>query len=122
MEPIESWRMELLTETFGEVAQGIVDAAYKLAEKAGCSADEAAAAMMNALNRDINPKRMRRGWDFTTAWDRKEAREKLRAVERETASRFRQCKARESAWTARKRTGQRKREWRGPWRDAKRTN
>ena len=60
--------------------------------------------------------------DFTTAWDRKEAREKLRAIERENASRFRQRKTRESAWVVQKRTGQRKREWRGPWRDAKRTN
>lgn len=104
MEPIESWRMELLTETFGEVAQGIVDAAYKLAEKAGCSADEAAAAIMNALNGPVNPKRVRRGWDLTMAWDRKEAREKRQAVERETASRFHQRKAKESAWAVRKRT------------------
>ena len=52
--------------------------------------------------------------DFTKL-DRKEEREKQRAVERETASRFRQYKARESAWSVRKRTDQRKREWRGPW-------
>jgi len=121
MEPIESWRMELLTETFGEVAQGIVDAAYKLAEKAGCSADEAAAAIMNALNGPVNPKRARRGWDLTMAWDRKEAREKRQAVERETASRFHQRKAKESAWAVRKRTRPRQREWRGPWR-GERTN
>ena len=107
MEPIESWRMELLTETFGEVAQGIVDAAYKLAAK--------------VFDADINPKRARRGWDFTTAWDRKEAREKRQAVERETASRFHQRKAKESAWAVRKRTRPRQREWRGPWR-GERTN
>ena len=76
-------------------------------------------AMASAFNGLVNPKKMRRGWDFTTAWDRKEAREKLRAVERETASRFRQCKARESAWAARKRSKPRQREWRGPWRSEK---
>lgn len=52
--------------------------------------------------------------DVPTAWDRKEAREKQRAVERAASSRFRQYKARESAWAAEKRTGQRRREWRGP--------
>ena len=114
MEPIESWRMELLTETFGEVAQGIVDAAYKLAEKAGCSADEAAAAIMNALNGPVNPKRARRGWDLTMAWDRKEAREKRQAVERETASRFLQYKVRELSWKQRQGKRPHWREWRGP--------
>lgn len=52
--------------------------------------------------------------DITTAWDRKEAREKQRAVERAASSRFRQYRTRESTWATRKRTGQRRREWRGP--------
>ena len=55
--------------------------------------------------------------NFPTAWDRKEAREKRRAVERAYASSFRQHKAKESAWSARKRTGPRQREWRGPWKE-----
>lgn len=55
--------------------------------------------------------------DITTAWDRKEAREKQRAVERAASSRFRQYRTRESTWAARKRTGQRRKEWRGPWRE-----
>ena len=46
-------------------------------------------------------------------------REYLKAVERETAARFRQCKARESVWAARKRTRPRQREWSGPWRAEK---
>ena len=53
--------------------------------------------------------------DRPTAWDRKKARERRRAAEREAASRFRQYKASEKAWSARKRTGPRRREWRGPW-------
>lgn len=56
--------------------------------------------------------------DITTAWDRKEAREKQQAVERAAASRFRQYRVRESAWSERKRTGKRRREWRGPWRES----
>lgn len=52
-----------------------------------------------------------------TAWDRKKARERRRAAERETVSRFRQYKASEKAWSARKRTGPRRREWRGPWKE-----
>lgn len=51
--------------------------------------------------------------NLPTARDRKEARGKRRAAERATASRFRQYKASESAWSARKRTGPRRREWRG---------
>lgn len=55
--------------------------------------------------------------NFPTVRDRKEEREKRRAAERATASRFRQYKASESAWSARKRTGPRRREWRGPWKE-----
>lgn len=55
--------------------------------------------------------------DVTTAWDRKEAREKQRAVEQAAASRFRQYRTGESTWGTRKRTGPRRREWRGPWRE-----
>ena len=54
--------------------------------------------------------------ELPTARDRKAAREKRRAMEQATAARFRQYRASESAWAAQKRTGQRKREWRGPWR------
>ena len=54
-----------------------------------------------------------------TAWDRMEEREKRRTAERETAARFRQRKVRESAWNAKKRTGKRGREWRGPWKESK---
>lgn len=52
-----------------------------------------------------------------TAWERKKARERRNAAEREAASRFRQYKASESAWSAQKRTGPRRREWRGPWKE-----
>ncbi len=53
-------------------------------------------------------------WDFPTARDRKTAREKRRAIERATVARFRQYRTRESTWATRKRTGPRRREWRGP--------
>ena len=76
-------------------------------------------AILNALHGYGEPEEKGEPLDITTAWDRKEARENRRAVERETASRFRQCRARETAWAARKRTSQRQREWRGPWRPAK---
>ena len=108
-----------LAELLGEEAREFVEAARIFAEQTTYSLEEVMGAMMNALNGPVNPKSARRGWDFTTAWDRKEAREKLRAVEWETASRFRQCKAGESAWAARKRTRPRQREWRGPWRSEK---
>lgn len=108
-----------LAELLGEEAREFVEAARIFAEQTTYSLEAVMGAMMNALNGDINPKRARRGWDFTTAWDRKEAREKRQAVERATAARFRQYRARESTWAAQKRTGQRRREWRGPWRGEK---
>ena len=108
-----------LVELAEEEARELMEVARIFAEQTAYSLEAVMWAMMNALNGPVNPKKMRRGWDFTTAWDRKEAREKLRAVERETASRFRQCKAGESAWAARKRTRPRQREWRGPWRSEK---
>lgn len=101
----------------------IMKKARAMAEWRTCSPEEIIGEIMNAVERDESPEKVKGEFlQFKTAWDRKEAREKLRDIEREAACRFRQHKARESAWTARKRTGQRKREWRGPWRDAKRTN
>ena len=55
--------------------------------------------------------------NFPTVWDRKKARERRCAADRAAASRFRQYKASESTWSARKRTGPRRREWRGPWKE-----
>ncbi len=55
--------------------------------------------------------------ELPTARDRKAAREKRRAMEQATAARFRQYRVGESAWAAQKRTGPRRREWRGPWKE-----
>ena len=110
-----------LVELAEEEARELAEAAGVFAEITFYPLEEIIEAMAKVFNADINPKRARRGWDFTTAWDRKEAREKRQAVERETASRFHQRKAKESAWAVRKRTRPRQREWRGPWR-GERTN
>ncbi len=119
-----------------EEAQKVVKVARVFAERSGVSLVEAVSTVLNALQimRDelrtqmenfaclfeeiMRPHEERsEPMDLPTVWDRKEAREKRRAVERATASRFRQYKARESAWAAQKRTGQRRREWRGPWKE-----
>ena len=124
---LREWEMELELEAiagYGETeAREILKAAREMALWKGCTLEEIIGAIMNAVAVGANPKKVRRTFaDFKTAWDRKEARGKLRAVERENVSRFRQRKARESTWAVQKRTGQRKREWRGPWRETKRTN
>lgn len=49
------------------------------------------------------------------AWDWEEGREIRRAQEREAASRFRQYRAGKNRRAVKKRTGARRREWRGPW-------
>ena len=95
----------------------IMKKARAMAEWRTCSLEEIIGEIMSAVARGESPEKVKGEFlQFKTAWDRKEARGKLRAVERENASRFRQRKARESAWAVQKRTGQRKREWRGPWR------
>lgn len=107
-------------ELAGEEEQKFMEAAGMFAKQTAYSLKEIMEALMNACNGSVNPKSLRRKFfGLATAWDRKETREKLRAVERETASRFRQHKARESAWAAQKRTTPRQREWRGPWRGEK---
>lgn len=102
-------------ELAGEEVRELAEAAGIFAEMSSYSLAEVMEAMANAFNGGVNPKQVRRAFfGLATAWDRKELREKQRAVERETASRFRQYKAGENAWATRKRTGPRRREWRGP--------
>lgn len=126
-----------IAENCGKLRE-IAEVARMIAERTGVSMEAAEGMVLNVLQRnagglrecleelngllDEGNRQMGEFLDITTAWDRKEARGKLRAVERENASRFRQRKAGESAWAVQKRTGQRKREWRGPWRETKRTN
>lgn len=108
----------------------IEEVARMIAERTGVSMEAAEGMILNMLQRDAGGLRecleelnsLLDGGsgqagellDLTTTWERKEAREKLRVVEQDTASRFRQYKASERNWSAQKRTGQRKREWRGP--------
>ena len=95
----------------------IMKKARAMAEWRTCSLEEIIGEIMSAVARGESPEKVKGEFlQFKTAWDRKEARGKLRAVERENVSRFRQRKARESTWAVQKRTGQRKREWRGPTR------
>lgn len=116
-------KKELLADAEAEV-QGLLEAARILAEQSTCSMEEFMGAILNAVGGYSGMDGPGEGAfsDIKTAWGRKETREKRRAVEQAAASRFRQHKARETAWTARKRTNPRKREWRGPWRAENRTN
>lgn len=111
---------EVLAEAQAE-ARELIEAARTLAEQSAYSTEEVLGAILNALggyDKSKNTRRALNGMDLATIQERKEAREKLRAAERECASRFRQYRAKESAWATRKRTGQRQREWRGPWRQS----
>lgn len=115
---VKKYIEDFISAEFGGLAE---EETQKFAEVAGIfagqtaySLEEVVEAMMNAITGGVNPKRLRRELSELTA-----EREKRRAVERETASRFRQHKARETAWAARKRTRPRQREWRGPWRGEK---
>lgn len=129
---LKSREMEMYREAMREELEHIekIDKASAIiAEKAGVSFEEAVGMVLRAIQDfgeglktvlapflgepDLTMLEPGEPLDVPTAWDRKEAREKQRAVERAAASRFRQHKSRESAWAARKRTGQRRREWRG---------
>ena len=130
----EQARMEeIINRTMPDKAVAIGKTSVIIAEKEGVSFEEAVGMVLGVLQDlgdglkaafapflgepDLTMLEPGEPLDVPTAWDQKEAREKQRAVERAVSSRFRQYKARESAWTAQKRTGQRRREWRGPWRE-----
>lgn len=134
----EQERMEeIINRTMPDEAEEIGRTSVIIAERVGVSLEEAVGIVLKAIQEfgnymkttlapflgepDLKVFEPGEPLDVPTAWDRKEAREKRRAVERAAASRFQQYKARESSWAAQKRTGQRRREWRGPWRD-KRTH
>lgn len=124
---------EIINRTVPDKAEEVKKITFTFAEKAGVSLKEVVAALLNAIRDFENSARAAfepflgepdlaelepgEPLDIPTAWDRKEAREKQQAVERAASSRFRKYKARESTWATRKRTGQRRREWCGPWRD-----
>lgn len=78
---------------------------------------------MNAVEGGVSPEKVKGEFlQFKTAYDREETREIRRAQDRESLSRFRQYRTDENCWATQKRTGERRREWRGPWRETKRTN
>lgn len=114
-----------LMEQVNVEMQKLEDAARKLAKQSTFTVEEAAMAILNVLYGYAEPGEKLRTLnrlDVAAIRERKEAREKIRAAERENASRFRQYKARETARATQKRNGQRRREWCGPWRAKNRTN
>lgn len=131
----EQARMEeIINRTAPDEAEAIGKTSVIIAEKTGVSLEEAVGIVLkaiqdfgNGLKAALAPLLGEPDYleaigpgeplDVPTVWDRKKAREKQKAVERAASSRFRQHKARESAWIAQKRTGARRREWRGPWKE-----
>lgn len=117
-EQVEAWKrafelagvdLNAMGECLVEIAKAVIITWEQVANiaRAGLMVAENELEELEALRKEaafFNP---------PTARDRKEAREKRRAAERATASRFRQYKARENARGAGKRTGARGREWRG---------
>ena len=112
-----------------DVAREFEEASRLLAERSGVSVEEAAGAILNALQRNecgaketieaINnlveelQVRVKRKGNLGPHTKRK----KQIAAERATVRRFRQYKEREKDWAAKKRTGRRQREWRGTWKE-----
>lgn len=53
-----------------------------------------------------------------TARKKRQQRDRRMVAKRSNAASFRQYKAKETAWRTQKRTGARRREWRGPWKES----
>ena len=130
----ERERMEKIANAaMPDGAEAITKASVIVAKKAGVTLEEAVGMVLKAIQDfgdglkaafapflgelDLTAIEPGEPLDVPTAWDRKEAREKQRAVERAAAARFRQYRTRKSTWATQKRTGPRRREWRGPWRE-----
>lgn len=111
----------------------IEEAARMIAERTGVSMEAAEGMVLDVLQRDAGGLREcleernslfdedggQKGefLDLTTAWDREEMREIRRAQDRETDFRFRQYQTKGNCWAVQKRTGARRREWRGAWKE-----
>ena len=130
----ERERMEKIANAaMPDGAEAITKTSVIVAKKAGVTLEEAVGMVLKAIQDfgdglkaafapflgepDLTAIEPGEPLDVPTAWDRKEAREKQRAVERAAAARFRQYRTRKSTWATQKRTGPRRREWRGPWRE-----
>ena len=130
-EQVEAWAkgfraagidLDNLKKVVREIAETIVFVCMELEKAMEQVAEIAQAALLTAAKglEELEAAREKAALlELPTARDRKAAREKRRAMEQATAARFRQYRARESTWAAQKRTGQRRREWRGPWRGEK---
>ena len=128
-EQVEAWAngfraagidLDNLEKVVREIAETIVFVCMEF-EKAMEQVAEIAQAALPAAEKELEELEAAREkavlLELPTARDRKAARKKRRAMEQATAARFRQYKASESAWAAQKRTGPRRREWRGPWKE-----
>lgn len=110
----------VIAEALREIAESVIIKCIEFEEAVAKIANIMRLGLVEAANELEELEALRKKaalLELPTAWDRKEAREKQRAVERAASSRFRKYRTRESAWSAQKRTGPRRREWRGPWRE-----
>lgn len=118
----------IIAETVDQ-SREIEEIARILAERTGISMEQAIGAIMNAMQwRTCELEEVLVALNLL--FDQLQAqakrsiklalhaeREKWRAAERANIHRFHQYKAKENAWAIKKRTGKRRREWRGPWKD-----
>lgn len=96
----------------------IMKEARAMAERRTCSLEEIIGEIMSAVARGESPEKVKGEFlQFKTAYDREEMREIRSAQDRETVSRFRQYRTGGRCWISRKRTGARRREWRGEWKE-----
>lgn len=112
--------LDNLEKVIREIAETIIYACMEF-EKAMEQVAEIAQAALPAAEKELEEleaaKEKAALLELPTARDRKAARKKRRAMEQANAARVRQYRASESAWAAQKRTGPRRREWRGPWKE-----
>lgn len=112
--------MGLLADAKAE-PQDFMKAVRILAKQSTNSLEEVMEAIVKAIlgghAKPGNTRRTLNKLDLARIRKRKKEQKKARTMERENVSRFRQYQDRERVWTTRKRTGQRRREWRGPWKE-----
>lgn len=96
---IQAWRKALAAAGFDPVK--VAETIQRFNEAMRIFAEELA----KALNFDHEQ----------TARKKRRQRDRRMVVKRSNADNFRQYKAKETAWRTQKRTGARRREWRGPW-------
>lgn len=119
-EQIQAWRKALAAAGYDPIK--VAETIERFNEAIRILAEELAKALnviFNGLAESLEELEKCGVFDYEqTARKKRQQRDRRMVAKRSNAASFRQYKAKETAWRTQKRTGARRREWRGPWKES----